>query len=116
MVKQKTPKSSKLENVLEMVHQHAKIGRIIDTRHSIFRQNGREVTFSEIIQVLEEGWHEKIKDEWKAEYSAWNYSIRGRTLDGDELRVPVFFDNKDPKVTYFGVVTVIKLSKPKELL
>lgn len=111
MAKQKIPGSLKLKNVLKMVRQHAKAGRVIDTRHSIVRQNEREVTFSEIIQVLEEGWHEKIKDEWKAEYNAWNYSIRGKTLDDVELRVPVFFDDKDPKVTYFGIVTVIKLNK-----
>lgn len=105
------PRPTKLPNVIEMVHEHAKLGRIIDTRHSITRQNERLVTFSEIIEVLESGWHEKNKDEWKHEHQAWNYSIRGKTIDGTELRVPVFFDDSDPKVSYFGVVTVIKLAR-----
>jgi hypothetical protein len=111
MPKQKTFKPLKLANVSKKVQEYAKDGRIIDTRHSKIRQGERFVTFPEIIQVLEKGWHEKNKDEWKDEYSTWNYSIRGKTLDGIELRVPVFFDDKDPKVTYFGVVTVIKLTK-----
>lgn len=98
-------------NVLSMVHEHVKNGRIIDTRHSKIRQQERVVTFPEIIQVLEAGWHEKVKDEWKTEYNTWNYSIRGKTLDGVELRIPVFFDDNNPKITYFGIVTVIKLIK-----
>lgn len=111
MPKQKFSKPQKLANVSTKVQEHAKVGRIIDTRHSKCRQGERLVTFPEIMQVLETGWHEKNKDEWKEEYNTWNYAIRGKTLDGIELRVPVFFDDKDPELTYFGVVTVIKLSK-----
>ncbi len=88
-----------------------KEGKIIDTRHSKDRQRERFVTFPEIIEVLTTGWHEKVKDKWKEEYNTWNYSIRGKTLDSAELRVPVFFDDKNPEYTYFGVVTVVKLNK-----
>lgn len=94
-----------------MIQEHVKLGRIIDTRHSQVRQRERLITFLEIIQVLEGGWHEKVKDEWKLEFNTWNYSIRGKTLDGVELRIPVFFNSEDPNMTYFGVVTVIKLTK-----
>ena len=89
--------------------EHAKTGRIIDTRHSKLRQSQRFVTFPEVMQVLENGWHEKAKDEWKEEHKSWNYAIRGKTVDGLELRVPVFYDDDDPDVTYFGVTTVVKL-------
>ena len=111
MTRLKTSKTAKLTNVAKTVQAHVKNGRVIDTRHSKVRQNERLITFSEILQILENGWHEKVKDEWKAEFNAWNYSIRGSTLDGVELRVPVFFDDKDPKMTYIGIVTVIKLAK-----
>lgn len=109
-MQRKTTRPAKLANVIKRVKEHAEVGRIIDTRHSKGRQKERFVTFSEIVQVLNTGWHEKIKDEWKIEFQAWNYSIRGKTIDGVELRVPVFFDDSDPKVTYFGVVTVVKLT------
>lgn len=99
MTQKKTSKSEKLSDVAKKVQEHAKNGRIIDTRHSKLRQGERIVTFPEIIQVLETGWHEKIKDEWKDEFQAWNYAIRGKTLNGLELRIPVFFDDEDPETT-----------------
>lgn len=37
--------------------------------------------------------------------------IRGKTLNGLELRIPVFFDDEDPEMTYLGVATVINLNK-----
>jgi fibrillarin-like rRNA methylase len=109
-----TQKPTKPANVLEIVREHAKEGRVVDTRHSISRSKERCITFSEIMQVLKTGWHEKAKDAWKAEYQAWNFAIRGKTLDGVELRVPVFFINEDPKITYLGVATTINLCKKQE--
>lgn len=97
--------------MLELVQEHVRAERIIDTRHSINRKHERQVTFIEIIQVLQTGWHEKNKDEWKPEYDTWNYAIRGKTMDDIELRVPVFYDDDDPQFTYFGIATVIKLNK-----
>ncbi len=100
MPKEQSTRPPKLPNVLKTVQDHVRKGRIIDTRHSKTRAIERLITFAEIIQVLEQGRHEKVKDEWKPEHKAWNYSIRGKTLDGLELRVPVFFDNKDPSMSH----------------
>lgn len=44
------------------------------------------------MQVIETGRHENRKDEYKEEYRAWNYAIRGETLDGRALRVAVSFE------------------------
>ena len=43
----------------------------------------------EIRQVVDSGYHEKSKDEFKVEWKAWNYALRGRTIDRRELRVAV---------------------------
>ena len=41
---------------------------------------------------LRNGWHERRKDEFQPEYGAWNYAIRGKTIDGRNLRIVVSFE------------------------
>ena len=65
----------------------------------------RVIDIHEIRQVIEGGWHEKAKDEYKAEWSAWNYAIRGKTVDGRSLRVAVSFDTDG----HLLVITAIDL-------
>jgi len=48
---------------------------------------------------------EKSKDEFKTEWQTWNYAIRGKTVDGRELRVAVSFDEED----YLLMITVMEL-------
>lgn len=64
-------------------------GRYRDTRHSSQRRREREIILPEIIQAILSGWHEKRKDEFKPEWNAWNYAIRGETVESRELRVAV---------------------------
>ena len=45
----------------------------------------------EILQVLKGGFWEKRKDEFKPEHQAWNYAIRGKTVDDRPIRVAVTF-------------------------
>ena len=54
---------------------------------------------------MESGYHEKSKDEFKVEWQAWNYAIRGRTIDRRELRVAVSFDDEDSLL----IITAIDL-------
>jgi len=60
----------------------------------------------EVKQVLKYGHHEKRKDEFKEEHSAWIYSIRGKTMDQRNLRIAVSFDKNN-----MLVITVIDLGK-----
>lgn len=54
--------------------------------------------------VLKNGYHEKVKDVWNAEHNAWNYSIRGKSIDNDEARIIVSIDG-------VLVITVIRLAR-----
>ena len=67
-------------------------GRFLDTRHAIERKTERQITRPEILFVLRRGHHEKKKDRFDERYRAWNYSIRGKTVDRRELRVIISFD------------------------
>lgn len=88
-----------------MVRATIQAGAYLDLDHATVRQQERSITRPEYLHVLETGYHEKQKDEFRVEYKAWTYSIRGRTLDGRELRVPVSFEEDGTLL----VITVIDL-------
>lgn len=72
--------------------------------HAVERRLQRNISINDIIYVLTTGWHENKKDSYHEEYSEWNYSIRGKTIDKRPLRIIVSFDNSN-----MLVITVIHL-------
>lgn len=54
--------------------------------------------------LTKSGWHEKRKDSYSEEFKAWNYAIRGSTIDEREIRVIVSFDDSG-----LLIITVIDL-------
>lgn len=87
-------KPSKVMSLMEVVRDCLKAGRYLDTRHALQRQEGRQITRPEILYVLKNGFHEKKKDHYEECFQAWNYAIRGKTLDNRTLRVVVSFDER----------------------
>lgn len=96
----------KMKNVMDIIVVKAKRGEFIILPHAIERRHQRNISISDIIQVLTTGWHESRKDEYKEEFKSWNYSIRGKTIDGKQLRIAVSFDENN-----MLVITVIDLNK-----
>ncbi len=74
------------------VKECIKAGRYLDTRHAVTRQRERKITRPEILYVLKSGHHESRKDRFDDHFKAWNYAIRGRTVDRRLLRIVVSFD------------------------
>lgn len=87
----KTP--PKVDRLLERVREALDAGRFLDTAHTTQRRAERQITRPETLYVLRHGWHEKRKDVFDPRYRAWNYAIRGKTIDGRQLRVVVSFEN-----------------------
>ena len=85
---------SKLVNLLERIRNCINTGMYRDTFHAIKRKLERNITLPEIIHVLQTGRHEKNKDNFDKVFNSWNYAIRGKTIDGYELRVIVSFDEE----------------------
>lgn len=84
--------SPKIDNLLKVIRMYATSGNFLDTRHATDRQGERLITRPEILYVLRHGWHEKGKDKYDGQYNAWNYAVRGMTVDSRKLRVVVSFD------------------------
>ena len=95
---------SKNEDVLARVREHLDAGTYLDTRHATDRKHERKINLPEAIHVLRSGYHEKRKDEFKESYHAWNYAIRGSTVDRRQLRVCISFDTSG-----MLIITIIDL-------
>ena len=94
-------------DVMALVKACVVAGNYLDTRHADARQSERSINRLEVIYVLKNGHHEKKKDEFKEEFNAWNYAIRGKTFDKRELRIAVSFD----ETTRLLIITAIDLVK-----
>lgn len=86
-------RKKKIANLMETVRACIETGAYLDTWHSSLRQKERSITRSEVVYVLKTGWHEANRDVYVPYYKAWNYAVRGKTLDSRELRIIVSFDN-----------------------
>ena|SRR5258708_38513894 len=102
--KHKNIRPPKEPNILEKIHHAIRNGRYRDTRHSFQRCLEREISLLDVIEVLEKGYHEKSKDEFRTDFQSWNYAIRGKTFDGDELRIALYFEED-----MVMIATVIRL-------
>ena len=85
----------KVAQLLSAVRECIDARRFLDTRHATDRKAERSITRPEILYVLRRGHHEKRKDRFEPRFQAWNYAIRGKTVDARELRVIVSFDKNN---------------------
>ncbi len=99
----------KLPDVIKRVRAAVAAGRYIYSSHCIQRQDQRGIADGDLRCAIANGWHEKRKDEWNEEFSAWNYTIRGNSLDAERLRIAVAFEEVDENEII--VVTVINLDR-----
>lgn len=97
-------KPEKLSNLLLQIEERLKNDAYRFTKHALERKNERFVEIPDIIHVLLTGRHEKQKDTWDELYNAWNYAVVGRTLENQNLRVIVSFDDDG-----LLIITVIRL-------
>jgi hypothetical protein len=95
----------KILDVLKQARGCVERGRYYDTSHAALRKLQRRISLTDVLHVLRHGYHEKQKDQYKPEHNDWNYSIRGRSMDGKDIRVIVAFDEDDVLI-----ITVIELT------
>jgi hypothetical protein len=94
---------------MQATAQAVKSGRLLYSAHANSRMKKRRIIKAEVEHILSHGHHEARKDHFNEEFSAWDYAVRGKTLDGRNLRIVVAF--VDPNVL---VVTTIDLNTKDE--
>ena len=95
----------KIENVVVLAKNLMLKGAYVISNHAKLRQGERCFSIGDIRNIIDTGYHEKRKDEYKEEYADWNYAIRGKTLDNDQARICIAFAEEK----HFVVITVIRL-------
>lgn len=108
-----TPKHpSKLADLPSQIRSAVEEGRYRYTAHGALRLGQRVVQQgileTDVVYVLKRGHREPRKDLWSELHQSWTYAMRGKTLDGVELRVCVAFERM-PDQTLMIIVTVINL-------
>jgi len=98
-------RTKKIEDVAALAKNLMQKGAYAISKHAKLRQGERCFTIGDVKNVINTGYHEKKKDEYKDEYADWNYAIRGKTLDDDQARVCIVFIEEE----HFIVITVIRL-------
>lgn len=97
----------KVKELLKIVRDAFSSGNYIYSSHSGERQLQRGISDGDIRHAIANGWHEKRKDEWKSEFNAWNYAIRGTSLNDENLRIVLAVEKNE--TVLIVIVTVINL-------
>lgn len=96
--RKRPPKHS---DVLGLARARLASGRFRDSRHAGEKKQERDIDFYDVERVIKTGWREASEDRFKTEHQSWTYAIRGRTLDGVDVRIVVALDEED----YLVIVT-----------
>ena len=97
---------SKIADILKKARECVEKGRYYDTSHAMLRKLQRQISLTHVLYVLRNGYHEKQKDQYKPEYGDWTYSIRGKSIDGKDIRIAIAFDEND-----MLIITVIEIAR-----
>ena len=95
----------KIENLIEVLKEAVEDGHLLYSSHVNDRMAQRNIIKPEVEFVLSNGYHEARKDKFKEEFDSWDYAIKGKTIDGRNLRIIIAIIS--PNVL---VVTAIDLS------
>ena len=98
-------RSDKLKDLMEQVKLCIDKGNYRFSNHALERKQQRALILSDILYILRNGYHEKVKDTWDEERRMWKYSIRGKTIDMSESRIIITIDQSG-----MLIITVIRLN------
>ena len=99
----------KASGIIKIVSEADQSGKVQYSGHANERMRQRGFLKPEVEYVLKNGHHEPRKDTFNEKEMAWDYSIRGKTVDKRNLRIIVTVVS--PGVF---VVTTIDLHKEDE--
>lgn len=109
MIKKVRPQKLATEELFKEIKKSLRSAKYFFTEHAEKRsKNRKNVNQLQVIKILksEAKFHEKKKDKIDEIHNEWNYSIRGRTIDSEEVRIILSFDEDN-----MLIITVINLNE-----
>ncbi len=90
MKRKPTPRiPPQIENILEEIKKYIDSENFRFSEHAIERGKERSISPRDALYILENGYHHEEKTKFVKKFKTWNYAIRGRTLDKEDLMVVV---------------------------
>ena len=74
---------------MELIQEKLEAGKLRYSAHANERMAERGIIKPEVEYVLQNGRHNKRKDQFHEEHKNWDYAIEGKTIDGRKLRIIV---------------------------
>jgi len=100
----KFKRTPKLDNLHEKILVCIEQKRYTQSKHAIQRQTERNVELTDVLYVLKNGYCEKRKTSFDEVFETWKYAIRGKTLEGLDIRVIIAFDKEE-----MFIITVMRV-------
>ena len=104
------PRPSKFAeaDLAQRVHGAVTSGRYRILPHARQRCTERDVAAADIENAMERGHHVAARDRFDEPNASWSYCFEGKSIDGEDLRVVVAFED------WMLIVTVIRPGGDKE--
>ena len=88
----KTPKRPEKESEILLVARQATDRKLYrHSEHALLRHSQRNIRLDNVIHVLKTGYREPKKDVYDENFKTWKYSIRGNSLEDEDLRIIIAF-------------------------
>ena len=100
----KETKTEKIPDLLEKIKDCLSSGWYRFSQHALDRKKERFLSLPNVLEVLNNGYHEKAKDTWDNVFKTWNYAIRGKTINSEPFRIIISFEERG-----LLIITVIRL-------
>lgn len=102
-----TPKRpAQLDELFPKIRHCIDQGLYRQSKHAIGREIEREIDLPDVLYVLKTGYHEKQKTSFDDAFQTWKYAVRGKTLDGKDIRIIVAFDENE-----MMIITVMHVAR-----
>lgn len=102
------PTKLQATDLLAKVRSAVANGRYRILPHARLRCTERDVAAADLELALTTGRHVLRRDRYETVHQAWSYCFEGATIDGDDLRVVVAFED------WMLIVTVVRLGIQEE--
>jgi hypothetical protein len=91
-MKDKAKRPSQLDELFPKIRDYIEKERYRESRHARDRKVERNIGLSDVLYVLKNGYHEKQKTSFDENLHVWKYAVRGKTLEGFDIRIITAFD------------------------
>jgi hypothetical protein len=92
-MKKRITRPPQLDEIFPKIRDCITNGRYRQSIHAMERKLERNIDLPDILYVLINGYHEKQKTSFDEVFQTWKYAIRGRTLDKNDIRIIIAFDD-----------------------